>query len=99
VTVDTNSVLYIRDKRFRGTRGLCELLTRKKVDNRLVSANDLKRYKEHFEFDQCSFGGIRAQCPIHVSHGIKFRTVLAKLFPQTRRRDIEASLHRQWEKY
>jgi hypothetical protein len=30
VTVDTNSNLYIKDKHFRGTRGLWELLTRKK---------------------------------------------------------------------
>jgi hypothetical protein len=30
VTVDTNSDLYIRDKHFKGTRGLWELLSRKK---------------------------------------------------------------------
>jgi hypothetical protein len=30
VTVDTNSDLYIKDKHFKGTRDLWELLTRKK---------------------------------------------------------------------
>jgi hypothetical protein len=32
VTVDTSSDLYIKDKQFKGTRGLWELLTRKRVD-------------------------------------------------------------------
>jgi len=99
VTVNTNSDLYIRDKHFRGTRGLWELLARKKVDNRLVSANDLKRYKSILNFTSAHLEGYEPSVPIHVSRGIKFRTVIAKLFPQTKRRGIEASLHRQWEKY
>jgi hypothetical protein len=37
--------------------------------------------------------------PIHVSRGIKFMTVIAKLFPQTKLRGIEASLRKEWEKY
>jgi hypothetical protein len=45
VTVDTNSDLYIKDKHFRGTPGLWELLTRKSVNKKLVSADDIKRYK------------------------------------------------------
>jgi hypothetical protein len=45
VTVDTNSDLFIKDKHFKGTRGLWELLTRKRVDNRLVSEDDLKQIR------------------------------------------------------
>ena len=44
VTVDTNNDFYIRNKHFKGTRGLWELLTRKKV-NKDVNAHDLKQYK------------------------------------------------------
>ena len=62
VTVDTNSNLYIRDKHFEGTRGLWELLPRSRVDNRLVSEDDLKQY-EHLGFNQRSFGGLRTGCP------------------------------------
>jgi len=99
VTVDTNSNFYIRDKHFRGTRGLWELLTRKKVDNRLVSANDLKRYKSILNLTSAHLEGYEPSAPIHVSREMKFRTVIAKQFPQVKRRGIEASLHRQWEKY
>jgi hypothetical protein len=38
--------------------------------------------------------GYEAQAPYHVSRGIKFRTLIAKLFPQTKRRGIESSLRR-----
>jgi len=43
VTVDTNSDLCIRNKHFKGRRGLWKLLSRKKVDNRFVSEDDLKQ--------------------------------------------------------
>jgi len=62
VTVDTNSDLYIRDKHFKGTRGLWELLTRKRVDNRIVNEDVLKQY-EHLGFNQRSFGGLRTGWP------------------------------------
>jgi len=78
VTVDTNSDLYIRDKHFRGTRGLWELLTRKKVNNKLVSADDLKQYKSISNLTSAHLGGYEPSAPIHVSRGIKFRTVTAK---------------------
>jgi hypothetical protein len=40
VTVDSDSELYIHNRRFKGTRGLWELLTRKAVDKRLVTDED-----------------------------------------------------------
>jgi hypothetical protein len=49
VTVDSKSDITIHDKTFRVTKGLWELLTRKKVDNILVSNTDLKRYKNILE--------------------------------------------------
>lgn len=99
VTVDANSDLYIKDKHFRGTRGLWELLTRKNVQKKLVSANDLKQYKSILNLTSAHLEGYEPSAPIHISKGIKFRTIVAKLFPQTKRRGIEASLRQQWEKY
>jgi len=43
ITVDSD--LYIRDKHFKGTRVLCELLTRKRVDNRLLDEEDLNQHQ------------------------------------------------------
>ena len=77
VTVDTDSDLYIRNKHFRVTRGLWELLTRKKVNTKLVSADDLKQYNNILNLTSAHLEGYNPSAPIHVSHGIKFRTVIA----------------------
>jgi hypothetical protein len=45
VTVDTNSDLYIKDKHFRGTRDFWKLLTRKIINNKPVTADEMKQYK------------------------------------------------------
>jgi hypothetical protein len=99
VTVDTNSDLYIKGKHFKGTRGLWELLTRKKVNKKLVSEDDLKQYKSILNLTSAHLEGYEPHAPIHVSRGIKFRDVIARLFPQTRQRGVEASLRKEWEKY
>jgi hypothetical protein len=95
VTVDTNSDLYIKEKHFRGTRGLRELLTRKRINNKLVDANDMKQYKSILNLTSAHLEGNEPDAPIHVSRGIKFKTVISKLFPQPKRRGIEASLHKE----
>jgi hypothetical protein len=43
--------------------------------------------------------GYKPQAPIRVLRGFKFKTVIAKLFPHRKRRGIEASLRKEWEKY
>jgi hypothetical protein len=96
--VVANSDLYIKDKHFRGTRGLWELLTRKRV-NKLIDANDMKKYKSILNLTTAHLEGYEPDAPIHVSRGIKFKTIIAKLFPQTKRRGIEGSLQKEWEKY
>ena len=48
-TVDTNSDPYIRNKHFKGTRGLWEVLTRKNVNTKLVSEDGLKQYENSLD--------------------------------------------------
>jgi hypothetical protein len=50
------------------------------------------QYKSILNLTSAHLEGYEPQAPIHVSRWIKFRTVIAKLFPQTKRRGIEASL-------
>jgi len=99
VTLDRNSDLYIEDKHFKGTRGLWELLTRKEVDKRLVSEDDLKQYKIILDLTIAHVQGYEPGAPIHIARGTKFRTIIAKLLPQIRRRGIEASLRELCLKY
>jgi len=72
VTVDTNTDLHIRDKHFKGTRGLWELLTRKSVDNRLVSKDDLKQYKGILDLTSAYLEGYEPGARIHISILRKF---------------------------
>jgi len=80
-------------------RGLWELLTRKKVNKEIVSAADLKRYKSILNLTSAHLEGYEPGAPIHISKGIKFKTVIATLFPQTKQRDVETALRQQWERY
>jgi hypothetical protein len=99
VTVVSRSEITINDKTFRGTKGLWELLTRKKVDETLISKNDLNRYKNILEMTNAHLEGYEPGGDIHISRGQKFVNVISKLFPQTRRRGIEAQLRRRWVTY
>jgi precorrin-4 methylase len=99
VTVDANSDLYLKNKHFIGTPGLWELLTIKSVNKKLVIKGDLKQYKSILNLTSALLEGYEPDALIHVSRGIKFRTVIAKLLPQTRRHGIEASLRKEWERF
>jgi len=96
VTVDRYSDFCIRNKHFKGTRGLWELLTRKKVGTNTVTESDLRQYKRILNLASAHLEGYEPGAPIHISKGVKFRTVIAKLFPQTKQRGTEESLRQQW---
>jgi len=99
MTVDRYSDFYIRNKHFKGIRGLWELLTRKKVNKEIVTATDLRQYKRILNLTSVHLEVYEPGAPIHISKGAKFRTVIAKLFPQTKQRDVETALRQQWERY
>ena len=44
LTVDSDSDVTIKVKHFRGTLGLWELLTRRKVQRDVISTDDMKAY-------------------------------------------------------
>jgi len=99
VTVDTNTDIYVRDTHLKDTRGFWELLSRKIVDNRLVSEFVLKQYKSSLDFTSAHLEGYEPVASNHISRRTKFRTIIAKLFPQIRRRRNEAPLREQWLMY
>ena len=72
-----------------------ELLTRKKVNNRLVTSNDLKQYKTILEMTNAHMEGYEPDANIHTSKGLKFRDVISKLFSGTRQSGVEAALSRE----
>ena len=55
VGVHRDGNIHIKNVEFSATKGLWELLTRKKVDKKSITTDDLKQYK-NFGVDQCAFG-------------------------------------------
>jgi len=55
VSVDRDGKIHIKNVDFPATKGLWELLTRKKLDTNSVTRDDLKQY-DNFGDEQCAFG-------------------------------------------
>jgi hypothetical protein len=101
ITIDAASNIYVKDRRFRGTKGLWELLTQKKPDLDAITSDDYEKYKSILLMTSGHLEQYRPDGNVHVSRGPKYRTVISKLFPKTRigghRRRETASLQgRKW---
>ena len=62
----------------------------------MITEEDLKKYKRILEMTNTHLDGYESRGNIQTSNRSKFRDVIAKLFPQTRRRGGEAALHQSW---
>ena len=69
-----------RGTRFKGTRGLWELLTRKNVNIDVITKSDLKAFKRILELTNAHLVGYEPGGDIQVSRGIKYAKIIAKLF-------------------
>ena len=57
IIADENRDIKIRRKRFRGTNGLWEILTRKNINMYVVTTSDLKQYKHILEMTNAHLVG------------------------------------------
>jgi len=98
VPIDQDSNVIIQGVPCRGTKGLFELLTRKRVDRSLVTDRDMKLYRAileeahgHLEDNEPS-GGIKT------TRGAKYKDIISKLFPMGRvtRRCSESTSKQKW---
>ena len=46
IGVDTDGAITIKDRMFKGSKGLWELLTRKNVNTEFITKDDLKTYEK-----------------------------------------------------
>ena len=101
VEVDNNSNVHIKQREFKGTQGLWELLTRKRVDKKVVTDNDLEQYKTILELTNAHLQQYRPDADINVTRGLKFKEVISQLFPASRQSEagVLASRHNwlQWK--
>ena len=101
IDIDLESNVYVMGISYKGTRGLFELLTRKKVDQTVISDKDLKSYKEILVATHGHLENHDSSCVIKTTRGVKFKDVIAKLFPGggvTKSR-AESTLRRKWVPY
>jgi hypothetical protein len=96
VDVDENSDVHIKKQVFPTTKGLWELLTRKRVNKKLITAKDLKQYKKILELTNAHLEGYDRDANINVTTGLKFKEVISKLFPSARQKGAELASRQYW---
>jgi len=99
VLVDTSGDITIKDRSFRGTKGLWELLTRKNVNTETVTKDDLKSYKKILSMTNAHLTRYQPDGNINITRGRKFREIIAPLFAKAKGRGVDSSLRRKWTKY
>ena len=80
VTVDENGNINIHGETYRGTLGLWELLTKKNVNQSLVTKKDLGTYKKILELTNEHLENNESFNKIKTTRGTKYKTVISKLF-------------------
>ena len=88
---DSDSDIIIKRKHFKGTTGLRELLTLKSVKRKNIMSDDMRSYKKIMEMTDAHLTEYESDGNIFVTRGVKFRDIIAPLFPQTRRQGIESA--------
>jgi len=99
ILVDTEGVITIKDRVFKGWKGLWELLTRKKVNTEDVAKDDLKSYKTILTMTNAHLTQYQPDGNIIITRGKKFREIIAPLFAKTKGHGVESVLRRKWTKY
>jgi hypothetical protein len=101
VEIDHDSNVIVQGKSYQGTRGLFELLTRKKVDQSFITDRDLKSYKEILQATHRHIEDNDPSGVIKTTRGPKFKDVICKLFPTggVTRRSAQSTLGPKWDPY
>ena len=99
VLVDTSGDVTIKDRVFKGSKGLWELLTRKNLNTEVITKDDLKSYKKILTMTNAHLTQYQPDGNINITRGKKFREIIAPLFAKPKVRGVESSLRRKWTKY
>jgi len=81
VGVDRDGNIHINNVEFPATKGLWELLTRKRVDKHSVTTADIKQYKTFLEMTNAHLEGYKPRANIHTSKGVSIRRLFRSFSP------------------
>jgi len=99
IVVDTRGDITIKDRVFKGTKDLWELLTRKKVNTEFITKDDLKSQKKILTMTNAHLTQYEPDGNIHITRGKKFRDIIASLFAKPKGRGVEFAFRRKWTMY
>ena len=99
VLVDHDGDITIKEKEFRVSEGLWELLTRKGMNKEHVTADDVMTYKKILLLTNAHLEGCQPGGVINVSRGKHFHETIAPLFAMPKNRGIESVLRHALGKY
>jgi len=89
---DTSGDITIKDRVSKGSKGLWELLTRKKVNTKYITKDDLKSYKKIFTMANVHLTQYQPDGNINITRGKKFRDIIGPLFAKPKERGVEYAL-------
>ena len=98
VEIDSDSNVIVKSVSYEGTKGLFELLTRKKVNNSFITDSDMRAYREILHATHGHLENNDPSGSVKTTRGAKYRDVISKLFPAVRvtRRGSESTLKQKW---
>jgi len=99
IVVDTSGDKTIKNRVFKESKGLWELLTRKKFYMEVITKDDMKSYKKILTMANAHMTQYQLDGNINITRGIKFRVIIAALFAKPKGRGIESALRRKWTMY
>jgi hypothetical protein len=92
IEIDNHSNIVIGNKKFKGTKGLFELLTHNNIQRSGITSHDLKAYNQILELTSSHREHNDPTSVIKIGRSRKYRDGIAQLFPaDTRRRGIESA--------
>ena len=98
IVVDTEGDITLKDRVFKGTKGLWELLTRMNVKTKFITIDDLKSYKKILTMTNAHLTNYKPDGNINITRGKKFRVIFALLFAKSKGRVVDSALRRLWTK-
>jgi len=99
IVVHTDGDITIKERVFRGSKGLWELLTRKKVNTVFITKDDLKTNKKIMTMTNAHLTKYQPFGNINITRGKTFLDIIAPLFAKPKARGVEFALRRKWIKY
>jgi hypothetical protein len=99
VLVDQGGDITMKEKKFRVSEGLWELLTFMKMNKEHVTSDDLRTYKKILLLTNAHLEGYQPEGVINVNRGKKFREIIAPFFARPKSRGVESGLRGAGIKY